>query len=59
MDKDELYFSLDIGTRTIVGLVGTFCGEEFKIIDFQVEEHKKRAMYDGQVHDIKLVADTV
>lgn len=59
MDKNELNFSLDIGTRTIVGLVGTFCGEEFKIIDFQIEEHKKRAMYDGQVHDIKLVADTV
>ncbi|NLM44548.1 MAG: cell division protein FtsA [Clostridiales bacterium] len=59
MAKEELYFSLDIGTRSVVGLVGTFIGEEFEIIDFQVEEHKKRAMYDGQVHDINLVTDTV
>ncbi|MFA7572129.1 MAG: cell division FtsA domain-containing protein [Lutispora sp.] len=59
MDKKEFYFSLDIGTRTVVGIVGVFRGEVFKIIDFEVEEHKKRAMYDGQIHDINLVRDAV
>lgn len=59
MGKEELFFSLDIGTRTIVGIVGCFRGDLFEIIDFEVEEHKKRAMYDGQVHDINLVTETV
>ncbi|MCQ1528392.1 cell division FtsA domain-containing protein [Lutispora saccharofermentans] len=59
MGKEEFYFSLDIGTRTVVGIVGAFRGEVFEIIDFEVEEHKKRAMYDGQIHDINLVKETV
>lgn len=59
MNKQDLYFSLDIGTRTVVGIVGTFKGEVFQIVDFEVEEHKKRAMYDGQIHDIDLVRQTV
>ncbi len=56
---EELFFSLDIGTRTVVGIVGTFQGEKFKILDFEVEEHKKRAMYDGQIHDIESVLSAV
>ncbi|MEA4960188.1 cell division FtsA domain-containing protein [Lutispora sp.] len=59
MGKEEFYFSLDIGTRTVVGIVGVFHGEVFEIMDFEVEEHKKRAMYDGQIHDINLVRETV
>lgn len=59
MGKEELFFSLDIGTRTIVGIVGFFRGDVFEIADFEVEEHKKRAMYDGQVHDINLVTESV
>lgn len=59
MGKEELFFSLDIGTRTVVGIVGVFHDDVFEILDYEVEEHKKRAMYDGQVHDINLVTDTV
>lgn len=59
MNKQDLYFSLDIGTRTVVGIVGAFRGEVFHIVDFEIEEHKKRAMYDGQIHDIDLVRETV
>ena len=56
MVEQELLFSLDIGTRTVVGIVGSHDGEKFNILAHEVEEHKERAMYDGQVHDIELVA---
>ncbi|MCK9216300.1 MAG: pilus assembly protein PilM [Firmicutes bacterium] len=58
MDK-ELCFSLDIGTRTIVGIVGTFDDKIFKVIDFEMAEHKKRTMFDGQIHDIESVIKAV
>ena len=56
MAEQELLFSMDIGTRTVVGIVGEHDGDKFKILAHEVEEHKERAMYDGQVHDIELVA---
>lgn len=59
MAEQDLLFSLDIGTRTVVGIVGYHDGQKFKIQAFEVEEHKERAMYDGQVHDIELVAKAV
>ncbi|HYE83453.1 MAG TPA: cell division FtsA domain-containing protein [Clostridia bacterium] len=59
MTGQDLLFSLDIGTRTVVGIVGYHDGQKFRIQAFDVEEHKERAMYDGQVHDIELVAKAV
>jgi cell division protein FtsA len=56
MNEQELIFSMDIGTRSIVGIVGRHDGEKFNILAYEIEEHKERAMYDGQVHDIELVA---
>jgi cell division protein FtsA len=56
MNEQEIVFSLDIGTRSVVGIVGCHEGEKFNILAYDVEEHKERAMYDGQVHDIELVA---
>ncbi len=58
--KDDLVCSLDIGTRTIIGLVGKYTEDEkFKVIAYAIKEHKKRNMYDGQIHDIEGVATTV
>ncbi len=59
MTDQDLLFSLDIGTRTVVGIVGYHDGQRFRIEAFDVEAHKERAMYDGQVHDIELVAKAV
>lgn len=59
MTEQDLLFSLDIGTRTVVGIVGFHDGQKFRIKAFEVEEHRERAMYDGQVHDIELVAKAV
>ena len=58
-DPDELIFALDIGTRTVIGIVGLQEGEDFKIIAIEIFEHKRRVMFDGQIHDIESVADAV
>ncbi len=56
MDK---IFSLDIGTRTIVGVVSEYVDDVYKIIDYEVIPHPERAMFDGQIHDIQKVTNTV
>lgn len=58
--KEELVFSLDIGTRTVIGIVGTLTKDQkFKILDYSIKEHNKRNMYDGQIHDIDGVTEIV
>ncbi|KNF10143.1 cell division protein FtsA [Gottschalkia purinilytica] len=57
--NNELIFSLDIGTRTIIGIVGVKENENFRIIASDIIEHEKRAMYDGQIHDINSVTNVV
>lgn len=52
----DLIFALDIGTRSIVGIVGTTVDDRFKVLDVEQAEHSKRAMMDGQIDDIKQVA---
>lgn len=53
----EYVFSLDIGTRTVIGLVGKYEDGVLKILGSDKLEHRKRAMYDGQIHDINSVAE--
>lgn len=58
--KEDLIFSLDIGTRTIIGIVGNYTEEEkFNILAYSIKEHSKRNMYDGQIHDIDGVTEVV
>lgn len=57
INQNEIFFALDIGTRSIMGILGEKDGDKVKIKHIAVELHKKRAMYDGQVHDIQAVAD--
>lgn len=51
-------FALDIGTRTVVGVLalGGIDRDMLEIIDMEVMEHKGRSMFDGQIHDIGQVA---
>ena len=57
--KETLCFGLDIGTRTVVGVVGYRDGEEFVLVDYECRSHEERAMIDGQIHDIQKVARIV
>jgi Actin-like ATPase involved in cell division len=58
-NPDEVVFALDIGTRSVVGVVGIQEEDNFKVISTEVVEHKHRAMLDGQIHDIEQVAQVV
>ena len=55
-DKKEVFFALDIGTGSVMGILGQRNNDKIIIRDVAVEMHKKRAMYDGQIHDIEAVA---
>ena len=56
---EDIKFSLDIGTRSIIGSVGVIKGTKIEIIKECYMEHEERAMLDGQIHDIGLVTKTV
>lgn len=56
-DAEELIFALDIGTRTVIGIVGVRENSRFKVVAAEVLEHSSRAMLDGQIHDIARVAE--
>ncbi|NCB31725.1 MAG: cell division protein FtsA, partial [Clostridia bacterium] len=53
---EDLIFALDIGTRTMIGVVGErLNGGGFLVKDYELMEHPGRAMIDGQVEDIAQV----
>ena len=58
-NTDDAVFALDIGTRSVVGVVGHISDDFFEVFDYEQRFHKKRAMRDGQIEDINLVAKTV
>lgn len=55
----EYIFGLDIGTRSVVGLVGFKDNQEFKVIAHCIIHHDTRSMIDGQIHNIEQVTQTV
>lgn len=53
-------FALDIGTRSVVGLlVSPAPGGKFTVLGYEREEHEERSMLDGQIHDVVAVADVI
>lgn len=60
MDKSQMpegcVFAMDIGTRSIIGMVGTMEADKLCVTAIEKEEHGARAMVDGQIEDIELVA---
>jgi len=56
ISQEEIIFALDIGTRTVVGVVGVQEESCFRVLATEMTEHKNRAMLDGQIHDIEQVA---
>ena len=55
-ERKERIFSLDIGTRSVIGIVAEKEAAGLKIIATERQEHKTRAMLDGQIHDVPQVA---
>ena len=54
--EQDLIYALDIGTRSIVGIVGKPVEGRFKVLDIETAEHGSRAMLDGQIDNIQQVA---
>ncbi|MCK8827386.1 pilus assembly protein PilM [Natroniella acetigena] len=59
-EKDDLIFALDIGTRTVVGVVlQPTVNDQLIVKASEVIEHKSRSMIDGQIHNVRKVAQQV
>lgn len=56
VQPENMIFALDIGTRSIIGMVGCVEEDKVKIIAIEKEDHTERAMIDGQIENIDKVA---
>lgn len=56
LPQGEKIFALDIGTRSVIGVVGEVDGDSLRVLALERVEHTKRAMIDGQIEDIEQVA---
>lgn len=59
LEDKKTIFALDIGTRSVIGILGYWQDDNFVVIDSEQAFHSKRAMRDGQIEDIGLVASVV
>jgi cell division protein FtsA len=59
MKTDNFVFALDIGTRTVIGIIALVEEENLKILAQSITEHQSRAVFDGQIHDVMKVAQAV
>ena len=58
-DREKI-FALDIGTRSVIGIVAVQENDgTLTIVATHREEHKTRAMLDGQIHDVPQVAAVI
>ncbi len=55
--EPDVIFALDIGTRSIIGMLGRAEEGRFHVSAIEKEEHGRRAMLDGQIVEIERVAE--
>ncbi|GAQ19392.1 cell division protein FtsA [Oceanobacillus picturae] len=56
---DDRIFALDIGTRSVTGIILEKEETKFKVIDYYTKEHTERSMRDGQIHNVVAVSDII
>ncbi|HYK72660.1 MAG TPA: cell division protein FtsA [Pseudoneobacillus sp.] len=59
MQNKKKVFALDIGTRSVVGIILEEQEGQFQVLDVLVKEHTERAMLDGQIHDVIAVSKVI
>ncbi|MFZ3589408.1 pilus assembly protein PilM [Bacillus sp. DJP31] len=59
MQDQSTIFALDIGTRSVVGLIIKVVDGMYQVIDILSIEHSERSMVDGQIHDVLLVSKVI
>lgn len=52
-------FALDIGTRSVVGIILNKVDGQYHINDIVIKEHSERSMIDGQIHDVLAVSNVI
>jgi cell division ATPase FtsA len=58
-EVSSLTYALDIGTRTIAGIVLERQADTYRIVAAKISEQEPGAMEDGQIHDVARVARTI
>lgn len=58
-ENQSILFALDIGTRSIIGVVSRMVEEKLEIIDFVRHEYNSRVMIDGQIESIDKVSKCI
>ena len=53
---NDMIFALDIGTRSIIGMIGVVEENRVHITAIEREDHAERAMIDGQIENIAKVS---
>ncbi|MBM6616410.1 cell division protein FtsA [Bacillus suaedaesalsae] len=59
MEEQTSIFALDIGTRSVVGLILKEMNNTYEVIDLLSIEHTERSMVDGQIHDVQSVSKVI
>ncbi|WP_075982620.1 cell division FtsA domain-containing protein [Bacillus massilinigeriensis] len=59
MPEKKKLFALDIGTRSVVGIILEEHDSQFHVVDILAKEHSERAMLDGQIHDVLAVSRVI
>lgn len=57
--QGDTIFALDIGTRTVVGILAEKTDSGYSVIDMETAAHEKRSMTDGQIEDIEAVSEVI
>lgn len=57
-DPDKLIFAMDIGTRSVVGIICYPENEKLRVLTSEVAFHPQRDMLDGQIQNIEEVVKT-
>ncbi|MFD2046357.1 cell division protein FtsA [Ornithinibacillus salinisoli] len=52
-------FALDIGTRSVTGIILEKINDSYSLVDYCMKEHKVRSMHDGQIHHVVEVANVI
>jgi cell division protein FtsA len=59
LQEKKKIFALDIGTRSVVGIILEKEINHYHVTDIFVKEHVERAMLDGQIHDVVSVSKVI
>lgn len=59
LPDNKKLFALDIGTRSVVGIILEKKEQHYDVVDLLSIEHSERAMLDGQIHDVLSVSKII